>query len=484
MRIRLFCLLLFIVINSPVNAGTITVAQDGSRDVNSVQAAVATVDNGDEIVILDSAVYEEDLIAGAAAEFASQFTLKAAEGQTPVIRALNASSRLEPYGVPSTDLLGAIFFGCVGVLIEGITFENQTTDVNANTISSAIALLDCNNVTLRNCTIRGAGGPGTGYAAFNFGILVYGLSLAPTGILLEDCVVEECHFGVQFLKAEAGAPTDPSVTLRRCVIQNCNGNGIEMDCASTPEPVDPNRQAIGEGHLIEDTQIINCQNPATLGGGKIVFRNCDLLGNRGYMNIDKQDTGELPVLAELDNVAIIGSENMGIRVIDGIVNMTRCIIAGCANEGLYVRENADEALVTVDHCDFYQNLVNTPESFEIRLDPATVLDRIINVSNTNVIGVAGIINGNPDAPDFYDDDAVTASYCNVQAEFETYLNVTVDHDVSLDPMYVNPSADPETFTREGFQLQEDSPIATAGSDGGYIGSQGLVPVGILHWMMY
>lgn len=467
----------------PAFTATITVAKNGSGQVNTIQTAIVMAADGDEITILDSAVYDEDLTAGAGAGFAARFTLKAADGQTPTIRAVNAAERLTAIGAPGVDLLGAFFSGCVGVVVEGITFENFTTEINVLTISSALALMDCVDTTIRNCTIRGAGGPGTAYAGFNFGLVISGQTLAPTGILIENCLVEECHFGVQVLKAAEGVPTDPSITIRGCTIQNCNGNAIEMDCASQPNPVDPTRTATGPGHLIENTRIIHCQNPATLGGGKIVFRDCALLGNRGYINVDKQDTGELPILAEFDRTDIIASENIGVRIIGGRVSMSGCIVAGCYREGLYAAISDEEAIVSIDHCDFYKNLVEAAESYELRLEPARVLERKMTVSNSNIVGVAGILNGSLEDPEFYEEDAVAASYCNVFTEFDPYSHVAVDHGVSFDPLYVNPSADPELFTREGFQLQENSPVLTSASDGSFIGSQGPVQTCIANWMI-
>jgi hypothetical protein len=465
-------------------AATITVAQDGSGDVDTIQNSVAMAAEGDEILILDSAVYEEDVIAGPLGGFASQFTLKSADGQTPTIRATNTSERLGVIGAPGIDYLGAFFAGCTGVVIEGITFENPTTEINVLTISGVITFMDCFDVTLRNCTVRGAGGPGTSYSGFNFGIIVSGQTVPSSGMLIEDCLVEECHFGIQVLKGNAGEPNDPSVTIRGCTIQNCNGNGIEMDCAAQPNPIDSGRQATGVGHLIEDTQIINCLNPATLGGGQIILRNCTMLGNRGYVNVDKQDSGELPILATFDETAIVGSQNRGIRVIDGRVNLTNCIVAGCANEGLYSALEAEEAIITVDHCDFYQNLVETPELFELRLEPPSALDRTLTVTNSNIIGVAGILNGSLDIPNDYEEDAAIASYCNFLTDFEPYLQVTVDHEMSEDPLYVDPQTDPDLFTREGFQLQEGSPVLTAAGDGGYIGSQGPVQSSLSNWMVH
>ena len=95
----LVTVLCFIAVTS-ANAATITVAQDGSGMVNSVQAALATVANGDELIILDSATYNEDIVAGALAGFAPQFTLKAAEGQSPTIAATNTAAGWTPNVCP------------------------------------------------------------------------------------------------------------------------------------------------------------------------------------------------------------------------------------------------------------------------------------------------------------------------------------------------------------------------------------------------
>ena len=63
-----------------MHGATITVAKDGTGMVDTVQMGLAMAQNGDEVVILDSAVYAEDVTAGAGAGLAPQFTLKAAEG--------------------------------------------------------------------------------------------------------------------------------------------------------------------------------------------------------------------------------------------------------------------------------------------------------------------------------------------------------------------------------------------------------------------
>ncbi|RJP22080.1 MAG: hypothetical protein C4527_22385 [Candidatus Omnitrophota bacterium] len=84
-------------------SATITVAKDGTGNVASVQHALLLAQNGDEIVIADNAVYEEDITAGAVANLVASFTLRAAAGQHPTIRAVNQSSRLAVLGIPGVD---------------------------------------------------------------------------------------------------------------------------------------------------------------------------------------------------------------------------------------------------------------------------------------------------------------------------------------------------------------------------------------------
>ena len=156
-RFGLGLLATFLVVGVSWGA-TITVKQDGSADATSVQAALMAASNGDTIIIGDSEVYEEDLTAGAAADLVASFTLKAAEGQTPTIRAVNQMERLGALGYPGIDFMGTFFFGCQGVVVEGITFENATVEMNAAGLSASLALFDCSDITIRNCTVRGAGG--------------------------------------------------------------------------------------------------------------------------------------------------------------------------------------------------------------------------------------------------------------------------------------------------------------------------------------
>ena len=154
----LLAIILAVAVAAVAMGGTVTVRKDGTADAASVQVAIAMANNGDTILIEDSATYEEDLTAGEMAGLVKEFTLKAADGQTPVISSVNEMERIEGLGIPGTDYMGTFFFGCQGLLIEGITFENLSTNGNAAEISGVLSLFDCSDVVIRNCTIRAAGG--------------------------------------------------------------------------------------------------------------------------------------------------------------------------------------------------------------------------------------------------------------------------------------------------------------------------------------
>lgn len=471
---------------SIASGATITVKKDGTADATSVQEALAAATNGDTIVIADSDIYEEDVTAGVAAGLVASFTLKAAEGQTPTIRAANIMERLGDLGIPGTDIMGALFFGCQGVLIEGITFDNLEIALNASGISGALSLFDCSDITVRNCTIRGAGGDGTGYPGDNLTLVAAGIQTAPTGVIIEDCLIEKGNYGVAIAKFQPGTPTDPSVTIRGCTIQNCEEQGIEVDNGAPPTSEDPN-VATGQGNLFENNTIINCNTGIGLGGGYNVIRNCTVLNFRGEgLDVDLDGTsGTQPITGIVENSVFVGNLGDGVRVDEGIVTLSNCIVAGNGSEGIHLRNTDNATSVTVDHCDIYQNLqVDVGALFEVLVDVGTTDLIQLRMTNTNVVGETGVYNGDVNDPAYFDEEGLFASYCNVFVVDERYTNVVVDNDTELDPKYVNPSTDPETFTREGFQLSSDSPVLTAGENGTYIGSQGPAAVGVEDWAIH
>ncbi|HPO10562.1 MAG TPA: right-handed parallel beta-helix repeat-containing protein, partial [bacterium] len=432
-----------------------------------------------------SATYDEDLTAGVAAGLAASFTLRAADGQTPVIRAVNGMERLEALGFPGTDYMGAVFFGCQGVLIEGITFENHTTSANVAGLSSVLTLFDCSSITVRNCTIRGAGGAGTGYPGDNLSIIAAGIQTAPTDVLIEDCLIELANYGPTVAKLVQDTPTDPSVTIRNCTIQNCEETGIEVDAGAYPESADP-LVAKGVGNLIENNTIMNCEGGIQLGGGYNVVRNCTILGCRddGF-NVDMDgDRGTRPIIATVENSVFIGSEGQGMEIEEGQITITGCIAAGSNGEGLWLHDTGQETTVNVNHCDFYRNVLTGDLPYEVRVDLGASAPLYLNMYNSNVVGDSGLYSGNVNDPTQFEPQGFYAHFCNVFVTSEPFTNVTNLYCWEVDPKFVNPSGDFETFTRDGFKLAEDSPVKTAGTDGSFIGSQGPVQTPIDEWSIY
>lgn len=484
MRFFSWPILVTVVVATNVGAATITVSQDGQGDHTNVQGALDAASNGDEIVILDSAVYEEDVTAGEAAGLVASFTLRAAQGQSPVIRAAHEINRAADYGVQGSDMFGAMFFGCQGVVIEGITFENPAVESNTTGIASALSLFDCSKFTVRNCTIRGAGGVGTAYQSNPAGIFIAGVATAPVDILVEDCLIEESHIGVTIAKSVPDTPTDPSVTLRRCTIQHCNNSAVDSDNGAPPNNQDPTI-ATGQGNLFEDCLFVDCSGAFDAGGGYSVLRNCTILSARGEgIQIDYDGPhGTRPLTVIVENTAVIGSDGAGIRINEGNVQINHSIIAGSGEDGLYLRDVGLESLVTVDHCDFYEN--STVEAtFDVRVDPTTSALLQLRISNSNIVGPWGLYNGDLNDETYFDPESFFADFCNVFGSDPPYTNVVFTNDREFDPLYVSPTGDPEAFTREGFQLSANSPVLNLASDGGFIGSQGPEKTGLEDWTVY
>ncbi|MFH1741232.1 MAG: right-handed parallel beta-helix repeat-containing protein [bacterium] len=484
---RFLVVLLAIGVASSAMGATITVKKDGSADIDSVALALATISNGDTIIIADSATYEEDLTAGALPGFAASFTLKAADGQTPVIQAVNGLARLEALGIPGTDYMGALFFGCQGVLIEGITFQNLDVSANLAGISGVLTLMDSSDITVRNCTIRAAGAE-AGYPADNVNLILAGVTMPPTGIVVEDCISEDGNYGLAVAKLLGGTPTDPSTIVRNCIFRNLEETGIEVDSGAPLESPDPNTIAAGQGNLFENCTVINANTGIQLGGGYNVIRNCEVLGCREHgFDVDLDgDRGTQPITGIVEDSVFIGCAGDGVRIDEGIVSLTNCIVAGSSSEGIHLQNSDNLTTVTVDQCDIYHNLQES-DYFEVRVDVGGTDLVQLKISNSNVITEmgGGILNGSVDDFTYFDEEGLFASYCNVISTDERYVNVVVDNDLQVAPAYVSPSIDPDAFTREGFRLPAGSSLLTAGKDGTYIGSQGSgEPVGVKDWSIY
>lgn len=510
-----------LIMATGVHAATITVAQDGSGDATSVSAALAAAANGDEIVIADSAVYAEDITAGAGfqAGLPASFTLKAAAGQTPTIKSVNTAERSGFLGIPGPDYFGAFFFGCQGVLIEGITFETSDELSNAGSIASILSVFDSVGFTIRNCTVRGVGGD-IDYPDDNLGIAIISLGAAAvtSGVLIEDCLIEETNIGIAIAKfPDMTVPADPSVTVRGCTIQHCDGSGIEVDNGAypeLPEGANPDQIALGDGNLFENNTMIDTGDGVALGGGYSVVRNCTVIDSRGDgITFDRDGArGTSPIMGIVENCTVTGSANDGVRLDDageegdtifatvtdcafvaneesgaridgGNATIEDCIFAGNGSYGIWLADDSRATVANVDHCDIYQNhQTSAVEPFEVyvQLDSSTLLQ--LNISNSIVVGELGLLNGEYEGE--FDEESLFASYCNVFTADDPFIQVVVDNESSVDPMYENASIDPTTFTAAGFSLAPDSPALTLDANGSYLGSQGLGEVDVDSWNLY
>ncbi len=458
-----------------VHAATITVAQDGSGDTTSVSAALASASNGDEIVIADSAVYAEDITGGAGFGLdAAMFTLKAAAGQTPTIKAVNTAERSGFLGIPGPDYFGAFFFGCQGVLIEGITFETSDEMFNAASIASIFSVFDSVDFTIRNCTIRGVGGD-IDYPEDNLGMAIISLGAAAitSGVVIEDCLIEETNIGIAIAKfPDMTVPADPSVTIRGCTIQHCDGGGYSVvrNCTVI--------DSRGAG--------ISYDRDGARGTSPIIgiVENCTVTGSAddGLRLNDAGDETDT-ILATVTDCTFVGNEESGARIDGGDATIEDCIFAGNGSYGIWLADDNRATTVNADHCDIYQNhQTSAVEPFEVyvQLGSSSLLQ--LNISNSIVVGELGLLNG--DFEGEFDEESLFASYCNVVTADDPFIQVVVDNESNVDPMYVNASIDPNTFTAAGFNLAPDSPALTLDANGSYLGSQGQGEVDVETWHLY
>ncbi|RJP22079.1 MAG: right-handed parallel beta-helix repeat-containing protein [Candidatus Omnitrophota bacterium] len=412
-------------------------------------------------------------------------------------------------------------------MIEGITFENQTIAHNALGYSAILAVGESVGMTIRNCTIRGPGKEAE-YVRYsttqaNFGILVVGIGLVtpPSAIRIEGCTVENIHIGIETAKLALASPLgDPSVTVRNCIIQNCAGPGIQIDAGAYPESPDPTTKVSGPGNVIENNQVMNCVTGIALRGGYSVVRNntishSDVAGivvslspigvepilpiiencgvfHAGYCGFHatfpigfEALSMNNPFDAVVRNCAFVGNDS-GVQCFAGKTTFEHCIIAGNQFGGVYVFDEVTPVQVQMDHCDIYKNnLSDTSNDYNVDVEKPTNGQLLqLQISNSNIVGKTGIYNGSPTDPAVFDPQACLVRYCNVWTEGAAYVNVTPDHGISADPLFVSPQIDSLSFTKEGFRLQSGSPALTAGENGTYIGSQGPMTSNVARWEIY
>ncbi len=456
---------------------TIVVKQDGTADATSIQAALMAASDGDTIEIADDETYVEDVTAspvlaqaGIPAAPLASFTLKAREGNNPVLQAANAenSQRMAALGISGRDMLGLVVWGCKGVTIQGIEIVNPENSVNGYNVQSSFIIADCEDILVERCTIRGPGeaSPGEGNA-----VLVAGVQAQPfltNNITIRDCLITESHYGIITAVFQKDTGVDPNkVVIEGCIFQTGFESAIDIDNALEA--------------IVRDCTITDYKHGIHFAGGNSLVEDCLVIESKeeGFKtDIDENWNSEI-IGGIVRRCAFVGNgvENPrgGVRLTDGPIQMENCIIAGNYGPGVWVTTaSTTDVDAVLDHCDIYQN----QGDFQVHIQVDGDMWAKLTMTNCNVVGDADGFNN-----EMYPEDVVV-HHNNVYVDGEAYVFVNPEDSLSVDPLYVGAAADPASFTSDGFQLQPDSPVLSAGVDGTYIGSQGVQETRIETWMIH
>ncbi|MBN2326542.1 MAG: right-handed parallel beta-helix repeat-containing protein [Candidatus Omnitrophica bacterium] len=455
----------------------IIVKQDGTGDAATIQAALYAAQDGDTIIIDDDGLYVEDCTASPALALLgipsaplSSFTLKAAEGRTPVIEAANADSsqRMAALGIEGKDMLGFVVWGCTGVSIQGIEFITNDNEVNAFNVQSIMVIADSENVSIENCTFRGpnARSSGEGNAVLIAGVQAQ--PYLPDNIVVRDCLITETHYGVISAVFQKGSGADPNrVTIEDCQFIDGFESAVDVDNA---------RQM-----TIRNCSFDNYNHGIHFAGGNSLVEDCTIINSKDVGLDCDVDTSWTDAITGgiVRRCAIIGNgvevEAAGVRCADGPLRFENCIIAGNSGPGVEISSGSDmDVDAAFDHCDIYENY-GLSEVF-VRADGDH--DAKLTITNSNIVSAGfGIENE-------LDSSAVIAHHNNVFVKGDAYYNVEAADSISVDPLYVSPTNDPADFSFDDFQLQADSPVLTSSENGTALGSHGSSDTFIRQWIMY
>lgn len=457
----------FTLMASLSHAATLTVAQDGSGDFTTIQAAVDAAAEGDEIII-SGGTYAEDVTIGhlnLPPLKKDNLTLRAAEGETVIIDLPNESDRVQalPLDFGDVDILGVFIYGD-NVVLDGLTINQPTTTVNMLEAapSAAAMTIISPNVNIRNCTINGSG-------AFDgdiIGILLANLDAVSAAqgsfVLATDLTVDGCTFtGHNFafatnnFLAALGIPApNPSASVANTVFSN-NGTGIEMDDGTVT--VDGCEFLENETGISVAEHILEVRNS--------IFRdNTEFAVETETGDIPDDAPEEIPTVL-LENCVITGNGNeddqAGIVIESGNLTARFCVLSNNYLGNAFLKpDDARNVSATFINCDFYRSQGET--SVVTAGDPEGIID--ITLINCNIVDVIGIDN----LAEFV--ASITLTNCNIFASDVATIGdpdtFTIENLLEVDPMYVDAE-------NGDFSLSPDSPVATAGVDGTFIGAFGI-----------
>jgi len=494
-RLLALAVVSLLLMGTTVQAETVTVKQDGGADFTSIQAAIdsinATDGDPDVIQILDSAVYEEQVVLGglppidqASGDFIGDLvaqnrdplTLRGPDsGDRPTISP-NAGDIIN-YGVfednPGDNFAAALVYFGKNITIENVNVQ-QPGDGPYGVNGQGV------EITFRNVLFNmkpGTGGPGEDYMNLNNSDRVADYyDQTPNDVLFDGCVWDGMMDdgtkypntfvyyhgtngeGVDGVEQKNVTP----ITFRDCTFMNA-GDDLTRLRSYDANQDDVNQSMINCVFKDNEGNSVNFD-----GGGEKVASRCIFSNNVNGLSAD---------LPQGDNAAIRIRGRSGRT---GTVTISNCIFSNNASLDAYadpagdqwaavlVNNDGDDGPITIDHCTFDGNGVG------VRFADGSARPRTAVISNSifsNNIGAGITANGlSPSYVGSGAEDALDLTIKNCLF----YENQGIDFDlgaadgtVTGDPMYANTDA----LGNEPFALQEGSPAIDAADDGLMVGTQ-------------
>ncbi len=445
---------------------------------DSIQAALDAAVPGDTVII-SAGTYEQDINIGdlnAPGNRKDDITLKAAVGAAVEIKIPQEANRLGGLGALGADFgaadrMGFIIYGD-NVVIEGIKFTQISGELNNYDINSTVTVLS-SNVTIRNCEFEGLGvdlaGDEVGLAVTPLdGIAIMaGEGGVATNLLVENCTFHDLKFpygNANFLQQLGMPAPSPEATVIGCEFFN-NGTCINMDDGIA---------------TISDCDFHdNLGTAVDASDDGVTVKNCNIVAN-GEHGVEisnaasEEDEAEGNPVVTIEDCFIayngMDASHNGINIEHGTLTVKNTIITGNSGANVFFKTETGRLTTAVfDHCDIYNSQIGT--AIETVTDPKDVID--LTMTNCIIADIDGIYNNAGPLAD------IKLEFCDIFVDGDQYLPdaefITASDILNVDPLYVD--ADNGDFT-----LQPGSPVATAGKNGVYMGSQGLESA-VADWMM-
>ncbi len=495
---------------------------------NSIQAAINAANSGD-VIQLQTGTYTEDLTIKGGTNPKNNLTIEAAEGQSPIIQCANTA-------IPSTDrgVLGilSLFLGNFGypidqpddhgIIIEAngttlrkLTIKNDTIEGDAQFEEGAAVLVLGNDTLIENCHIECASSTDScrgiyvftgnlpifdqavasifGPAGYTQIITATNLRVVNTTLLYGDEMIDTVDFVTYLLYELSGnyaPPIPPSGSFTNVDFDGGNLSSGSHDLAEWD----------GGTWTFTNCYFHDHRGNFGIGGGNQTFNDCKWQRALRDDHVEFNATpgeGNSPIVATFNNCIFCGGGDAGrlVRVCEGTGTFNACIFDVTNTdpnyralqyqpgdiESAYIMEipGLDPLTQTsciVDNCDIYAPLSVGVAATDAPYFPEppgtlTITDSIIyanqavRLDEMGDVALTAIVHHN----DLF--STLTPAISNPHG-----WTVTENNNLNADPGYTAPGCDPTGFK------YSNTTLFTAGTDGGYIGSQ--APTSVGNWSLY